>query len=87
MGGRDNEHEEIVLSLGNMRFVEMPKNVKLSCPAASYELTFEHKPNGTVIAKRTFRVKQDVVSPTDYAEFKKFMDAVVENDVRQYAVR
>jgi predicted Zn-dependent protease len=84
---RDHECEEIVLSLGGMQFVEMPKNIKLDCSAASYELTFEHKANGIVVAKRSFSVKQDIVKPADYTEFKKFIDAVVENDTKQYAIR
>ena len=84
---RDNESEEIELSLGGMQFVEMPKNVKLSCPAASYELIFERKANGTIVAKRIFRVTGDIVKPSEYAAFKKFMDEVVENDTKQYALK
>ena len=83
----DNETEQITLSLGGLQFMEMPKNVKIDCPAASYELTFERKNNNTIIAKRIFRVKQDVILPADYEKFKKFFNTVVENDTKQYALK
>jgi len=83
----DNEKEEITLSLGGLQFVEMPQNVKLDCPTASYELTFERKTDGTIVAKRIFRVKQDIVSPDEYEQFKVFFNAVMENDAKQYALK
>ena len=83
----DNAIEEITLSLGSLQFIEMPKNVKLDCPAASYELTFERKNNNTIIAKRSFRIKQDIISPDEYGQFKVFFNAVMENDTKQYALK
>ena len=84
---RDHEIEEITLSLGGLQFIEMPKNIKLDCPAASYELIFERKGNDTMIAKRIFRTKQDIISPDEYEQFKTFFNAVVENDAKQYALK
>jgi len=83
----DNLIEEITLSFAGLQFIEMPKNVKLDCPAASYELTFERKNNDTIVAKRIFRVKQDIVSPDQYEQFKVFFTAVMENDDKQYALK
>jgi len=83
----DNEFEQITLSLGGLQFIEMPKNIKLNCSVASYELIFERKGNDTMIAKRIFRVKKDIVSPAEYEQFKTFFNAVVENDTKQYALK
>lgn len=82
----ENEEMNITLSKGTS-FVESPKNVKLSCSVADYELNFNVKPNGEITARRIFSKKKDVVTPAEYAEFKTFFSAVNEYDNKQYAVK
>jgi predicted Zn-dependent protease len=84
----DTEYEEITIILPKgKKFVEIPKNVKLSCAAASYELTFNFKKAGQVKVKRIFKKKKDIVGTGEYKEFKKFINAVSENDNKQYVLK
>ncbi|MCD7972430.1 MAG: DUF3857 domain-containing protein [Candidatus Azobacteroides sp.] len=84
----DEEEEgmQIILS-PEQQFVEIPKNVTLECPAASYELSFQMQEDGTLHAKRFFKKKKDIVLPEEYEEFKEFFNTVSENDNKQYAIK
>lgn len=84
----DSEEEtiELILPQGK-KLVETPQNVKLESPAASYELTYTANKNGTVSIKRLFTKKKDVILPEEYDQFKTFMNAVSENDNKQYAIK
>jgi len=83
----DVQDEKIILILPQgKKFVEIPKNVKIECTNASYELRFDTKKSGEVIVKRIFKRKTESVSPEEYTEFRNFMHAVSQNDNKQYAI-
>jgi len=82
----ETEQMEIQLPQGK-QFVEIPKNVQLECPVATYELTFVVKKTGEVVAKRTMTKKKDVLSVDEYPAFREFINAVTENDNKQYAIK
>jgi predicted Zn-dependent protease len=84
----DTEYEEMTFILPKgKQFVEIPKNVKLSCAAADYQLIYNFRKAGQVTVKRIFTKKKDVVSPEEYKNFKKFINAVSENDNKQYVLK
>ena len=84
----DSAVEELGIVLPpNKQFVEIPRNVKLECSVASYELTFDIKPGKEIKAKRVFIKKKDIVSPEEYKAFRDFINAVGENDAKQYAIK
>ena len=84
----DSAVEELGIVLPpNRQFVEIPRNVKLECSVASYELTFDIKPGKEIKAKRVFIKKKDIVSPEEYKDFRDFINAVGENDAKQYAIK
>ena len=83
----DSEDEVIELTLPQgKKLVETPQNIKLECSAAAYELTFSTNKSGELSVRRYFVKKKDVVSPEEYNEFRIFMNAVSENDNKQYAI-
>ncbi len=83
----DSESEEIELQLPQgKKLVEVPKNIKLECSAAVYELTYNVTKSGVINVKRYFAKKKDVVPTEEYNEFRTFMNAVSENDNKQYAI-
>jgi tetratricopeptide (TPR) repeat protein len=83
----DYREEQINLVLPEgKKFVELPKDVKLECANAVYEMTFDTNVKGKIVAKRKFTRKTELVSPEQYEEFKNFMYAVSENDNKQYAI-
>ncbi|MDR2853709.1 MAG: DUF3857 domain-containing protein [Prevotellaceae bacterium] len=67
--------------------VETPKNVKLECSAARYEIKFDTSVKGKVKATRIFTLKEGVILPAQYADFRKFLNEIAEMDERQYAVK
>jgi hypothetical protein len=67
--------------------VEKPKDVVVSCPSASYSLTYDSSKPGVLIAKRKFVVLKDIVSTAEYNEFRDFMNKVSEYDTKQYAFK
>lgn len=83
---RESENVNITLAQGK-QFVEIPKNVKLECSVATYELIFDVKKTGEINAKRIFTKKKDVVNPEEYPAFREFMNSVSENDNKQYAIK
>ena len=84
----DSEDEVIELTLPQgKKLTEMPQNIKLECSVASYELTFSTDKSGELRVRRYFVKKKDVVSPEEYNEFRIFMNAVSENDNKQYAIK
>ena len=84
----DSETEQMKIQLPQgKQLVETPKNVKLECSVAVYELTFDTKKTGEIVAKRTMSKKKDVVTVKDYPAFRDFVNAVTENDNKQYAIK
>lgn len=84
----DAEEETIYITFTDKKkLVEKPANVKLQCAAASYELIFETLPDGRFKATRKFDKLKDVVSPEEYAQFRQFINDVVEYDNKQYAIK
>jgi len=79
------EQINIILPEGK-KFLEIPKDVKLECANASYELTFDTNIKGRVIVYRKFTRKTENVDPGQYEEFKNFLYSVSENDNKQYAM-
>ena len=84
----DSEDEviELILPEGK-KMLEIPKNIKLECSVASYELTFSTNKSGRLSARRHFVKKKDVVLPEEYEKFRIFMNLVSENDNKQYAIK
>ena len=82
----ETETIKLVLPAGKL-LVEKPQNVSLSCPNASYTLTFDSSKPGVMIAKRKFVVLNDMVPTKDYPAFRDFMNKVAEHDTKQYAFK
>jgi hypothetical protein len=61
---------------------EIPKSISYSCNAYDYSLNYKILPE-KIIATRTIKLKKDVVSPQEYAEFKEFCKLVSEADGKQ----
>lgn len=81
-----NEEEmEIILPKGK-KLLETPKNVKLECANASYELIFDVKNPEILKVRRITQRKTPLVSLQEYADFRNFMHSVSENDNKQYGI-
>ena len=78
---RDKEVMTIVLPAGK-KLAETPKNVSFSCPAMSYVLSFETKPD-RIIATREVKYLKEQVSVSEYAGFKEFIGKMGEADSKQ----
>ncbi len=84
----DTSSEVITLNLpAGKQLVEIPKNITLDCENASYELTYNLKIPGKVIAYRTFKRKNEQVTVEQYAAFRNFLNKVAESDNKQYAIK
>lgn len=83
----DVTKENITITMPSGKVLaEMPKNVSISCSAATYKVTYKVAGN-KLEAMREMRIKTDVVTPAQYAEVKKFFEKVVEEDTRQLAFK
>jgi hypothetical protein len=81
---KDKEVMTIVLPTGK-KLAEAPKNVSISCPAMSYELSFKTDPTkpGRIIATREVKYLKEQVPVTEYAAFKEFISKMGEADSKQ----
>jgi hypothetical protein len=61
---------------------EVPQNVSLSCPVATYSITFKASP-GKLSAVRELKQTADILSVDDYAAFKTFYQKVAETYTKQ----
>jgi tetratricopeptide (TPR) repeat protein/transglutaminase-like putative cysteine protease len=68
------------------QFVEIPKNVILQCPSASYELTFSRS-GQNLIVRRNLIIKKSYVDAAEYTELKDFMNKVIKADATQVAFK
>jgi predicted Zn-dependent protease len=82
----ETETIKLILPTGKL-MVEKPKDIVVSCPSASYSLTYDSSKPGVLIAKRKFVVLKDIVSTAEYNEFRDFMNKVSEYDTKQYAFK
>lgn len=83
------EYEQMTVTLPvGSSLVEMPKNVKLACSGAVYEMTYQAgKSPNEFIATRTFRRLKDVVDASEYEAFRNFFSEMAESDVLKIAVK
>lgn len=87
MSNLDKEVETMTIELpAGKVLAEAPKNIKYSCDAATYELTFKVTGNKITVT-RTYIQKKDVISIEEFDEFKKFYEKVVEADTKQFAFK
>ncbi|HYG15660.1 MAG TPA: transglutaminase domain-containing protein, partial [Bacteroidia bacterium] len=83
----DRSEEKLTVTFPEgKKLAETPKNVKLSCVAADYSLTYKIV-NNKLEATRVLTIKKDIVLPAEYNELKKFFEKVVEEDTRQLAYK
>lgn len=69
------------------KLIEIPENVHLECANMVYDLTFSMNSSNVLIGKRSMIRKAEVVTPEEYAEFRTFMQAVIERDTKQYVFK
>lgn len=80
--------EEIVLNLPQgKKMIELPADIKYECANASYQLTFDTKNPSKIIIHRYFQRKTEQVIPSQYADFRNFLNKVSESDNKQYAIK
>ncbi|MFN0031187.1 MAG: DUF3857 domain-containing protein [Flavobacteriales bacterium] len=65
---------------------EVPKNVKYTCTAAEYSITYV-KAGNKLTATREFKLKKEYVELNEYAEFRDFFNKVMEADTKQIALK
>ena len=82
----ETETIKLILPAGEI-IVEKPKDIVVSCPSATYTLTFDSTKPGILVAKRKFVVLKDIVSTSEYDAFRDFMNKVSEHDTKQYAFK
>lgn len=80
-----NEKITIMLPAGKV-LAEVPKNVSLSCSAATFTITYKITP-GKLEAVREMKIKTDIIEKEKYDEIKQFFEKVVEEDTRQLAFK
>lgn len=81
--GYDEVSEKLVVVFPeNKTLAEVPKSVKYSCKQADYSLTFSVKGNELTVV-RVLTNKQDYIPLADYAEYRNFIDLVVNADGQQ----
>lgn len=78
---RDKEVMTVILPAGK-KMAELPKNISLSCPSMSYNLSFEIKPD-RIIATREVKYLKEQVPVSEYAAFKEFVGKMGEADNKQ----
>jgi hypothetical protein len=84
----DSEYERITLLLPTGKsLIETPQDIREECAAATYSLTFRKVGSSVVEITRQFKKRKDVVTPDEYADFKRFITAVSASDEKQYAVK
>jgi len=80
----DREVMTITLPAGK-KLAETPKNVTLSCPSMSYNLTYDINPlkPERIVVTREVKYLKEQVPITEYASFKEFVNKMAEADSRQ----
>ena len=81
----DNEVITVTLPAGK-KWVEIPKNVSLSCSAVSFTMNFELK-GDKLIVTRDFKYLKDQISIDEYKSFKETMIKIAEADRKQFAYK
>jgi len=81
-----NEEEYTIVLPEGKKMVEIPKDVFIECPNASYELKYDASKQGEVKVKRVMKRKTENVSLEEYAAFRDFMHSASEFDNKQYAI-
>lgn len=66
----------------NKTLAEVPKSVQYTCNQADYSLTFDVKGNELDIVRKMV-YKADYVPVSDYAEYRNFIESVVNSDTQQ----
>ncbi len=83
----DKEFEEVDVIIPNDKtLVEIPKNISLSNEFVTYKIEFTYS-NNKLNIKRDFAIKNDIVLPINFPEFKKSMESIIKSDVRQIAFK
>ena len=84
----DTSSEEITINLPKgKQFVEVPQNIHFECANASYDLTYDTKVSGKLIARRRISRKAEQVTVEQYSAFREFLNHVGESDNKQYAIK
>ena len=84
----DTSSEEITINLPKgKQFVEIPQNIHFECANASYDLTYDTKVPGKLIARRRISRKAEQVTVEQYSAFREFLNHVGESDNKQYAIK
>ena len=84
----DTSSEEITINLPKgKQFVEIPQNIHFECANASYDLTYDTKVSGKLIARRRISRKAEQVTVEQYSAFREFLNHVGESDNKQYAIK
>lgn len=78
---REREVMTIILPVGK-KLAEEPKNVSISIPSISYNLSFIVKPD-RIIATREVKYLKEQVSVAEYPLFKEFIGKMNESDNKQ----
>ena len=81
-----NEEEFIITLPEGKKMLEIPKDVRLECANAIYDLKYSVDPSGKIKANRKMTRKTERVSLEEYDAFKDFMHSVSEYDNKQYAI-
>ncbi len=66
--------------------VDLPEKISLHCKVADFKMTFKFS-DGVIRAKRTLIHKKGIIEIKEYAEFKKFYNAVMAEDNRQILLK
>lgn len=85
--GGDGYSETMTIELPTGKVLaEAPKDVLLKGPSAAYSLTFKISGN-TITATRTLTITGDIVPVAEYKDLRKFWQAVVSEDTKQFAFK
>ena len=68
------------------KLAEVPKNITLTHPAISYNLTYTVKPDRLIVVREVKYLK-DQVLPAEYASFKEIITKINEADQKQYGLK
>ncbi len=66
--------------------VELPASIDISCPTATYSLTYTLN-DGVLTGERRFVNKKEGVNTEEYAEFKAFYNKVITSDKQQILLK
>ena len=81
----DKEIMTVILPAGK-KLAEIPKNISFSCPAMSYSLSYQVKPD-RVIVTREVKYLTEIIPTAEYGTFKEFITKMNESDTKQYGLK